>query len=110
MADLPADLIDETARRAFAKLCPGITPTRSDLYCYRECVTAVLETLVGRNTANLQLKDNPAFRAGRELLIEGGEKAIDMIESGHFYEDHDASTEALGDLRNLLGVVKDTLK
>lgn len=55
------------------------------------------------------LKDDPAFRAGRELLIEGGEKAIDMIASGNFYEDHDASTAALGDLRSLLDVVKDTL-
>jgi hypothetical protein len=56
------------------------------------------------------LPADPAFRAGRELLIAAGEKAIDMIESGMFYQDHDASTEALGDLRSLLDVVKDTLK
>lgn len=56
------------------------------------------------------LKDDPAFRAGRELLIQKGEEAIDIIASGHFYEDHDASTAALGDLRSLLDVVKDTLK
>jgi hypothetical protein len=69
-----------------------------------------LENHRGGDHQPMSLKDDPAFRAGRQLLIEGGEKAIDMIESGHFYEDHDASTEALGDLRSLLDVVKDTLK
>jgi hypothetical protein len=53
---------------------------------------------------------DPAFIAGRRLLIEGGKKAIDMIASGNFYEDYDASTEALGDLRSLLAVVEDTLR
>lgn len=60
-------------------------------------------------TPQPELKDDPSFRAGRQLLIEGGEKAIDMIASGTFYEDHDASTEALGDLRSLLAVVKETI-
>lgn len=54
-------------------------------------------------------KDNSAFRAGRQLLIEGGEKAIDMLESGNFYEDFDASSAALGDIRSLLAIVKETL-
>jgi hypothetical protein len=53
--------------------------------------------------------DDSAFTAGRRLLIEGGEKAIDMIESGTLYQDHDASTEALGDLRSLLAIVKETV-
>jgi hypothetical protein len=70
---------------------------------------AVLEALAGP-VPQPELKDDPAFRAGRQLLIEGGEKAIDMILSGNFYEDYDASSEALGDLRSLLEVVKDTLK
>jgi hypothetical protein len=69
-----------------------------------------LEALVAAAKPQPELKDDPAFRAGRELLIEGGEKAIDMILSGKFYEDYDASSEALGDLRSLLDVVKDTLK
>jgi hypothetical protein len=71
---------------------------------------AVLEALADPAKPQPELKDDPAFRAGRELLIEGGEKAIDIIASGMFYEDHDASTEALGDLRSLLAVVKDTLR
>jgi hypothetical protein len=53
---------------------------------------------------------DPAFRLGRELLIQKGEEAIEMIASGRFYEDHDASTEALGELRSLLDVVKDTIR
>jgi hypothetical protein len=69
-----------------------------------------LEVLVAAATPQPELKDDPSFRHGRQLLIEGGEKAIDMIASGNFYEDYDASTEALGDLRSLLDVVKDTLK
>lgn len=71
---------------------------------------AVLEVLAASATTHPEHGDEPAFRAGRELLIEGGEKAIDMIESGNFYQDFDASTEALGDLRSLLDVVKDTLR
>jgi hypothetical protein len=70
---------------------------------------SVLEVLAAAAEPRPEPNDDAAFRAGRELLIAGGEKAIDMIASGNFYEDYDASTEALGDLRSLLDAVKDTL-